>query len=376
MDAKFDIKFMALALNLAKRNLGLTAPNPVVGCVIVKDGEIISTGVTAVSGRPHAEKIAIDKVVDKQKLHGATLYVTLEPCCHTGQTAPCTNLIIESKFAKVVIATIDTYKKVNGNGIVKLREAGIDVVCGILEKEAREINKAFFKKQETHLPYVTLKLATSLDGKIATKNFNSKWITGEKARDFSHFLRAQNDAIMVGANTVKHDNPTLDCRIAGLEDHSPTRIIISDDFNFDENANIFSTAKKIKTIILASSINASSNKDKITKLQNLCVEIIFCDENSVAKNGKINLKIALEKIAESGVNSILIEGGQNLASQFLQQNLVDELVWIQNRKIIGNDGIAAIGELGFTALEEVIRNFTKTELQEISDEDFVSIYKR
>jgi len=376
MDEKFDPKFMTLALNLAKKNLGITAPNPVVGCVIVKDGEIISTGITSLGGRPHAENIAINKVLDKQKLNGATLYVTLEPCCHIGQTSACTDLIIENKIKKVVIATIDTYKKVNGNGISALQKAGIEVVCGVLEKEAREINKGFFKKQESNLPYITLKLATSMDGKIAAKDFSSKWITGEKARNFSHILRAQNNAIMVGANTIKYDNPSLDCRILGLEDYSPARIIITKNFDFDEKCKIFSTAKKIKTIILTSNSNNSLQENKITKLKNAGVEIIFCEEKNNEKCNKINLEIALSKIAEIGVNSLLVEGGQNLATQFLQQDLVDELIWIQNRKIIGNDGIAAIGNLEFSTLDNVIKNFTRIELQEISDEDFVATYKR
>jgi len=369
-----DEKFINIALNLARKNLGLTAPNPVVGCVIVKNGEIISTGVTATKGRPHAENIAINKIVDKKLLEGATLYVTLEPCCHIGETSPCTDLIIEHKIKKVVIATIDPYKKVNGGGITKLREAAIDVVCGIMEKPAQEINKAFFKVQNCGLPYLTLKLATSLDGKIATKNFDSKWITGKKARQFSHYLRAQNDAIMVGANTVRNDNPSLDCRISGLSDHSPKKIIIANNLNFDTKLKVFQSASQIPTLVLTNKINHLQQEENCTKLKNLGVEIIFCEEKST-ENNFINIKSALEKIAASGINSVLVEGGRNIATQLLQENLVDELVWIQNKKIIGEDGISAVGTLGFLTINDALQNFTRQELQELGDDDFVSIYK-
>lgn len=354
-----DQKFIAYALNLAKKNLGKTAPNPVVACVIVKDGEIIATSVTAKNGRPHAEKIAIEKVADKKILRGAILCVTLEPCCHFGQTPPCTDEIIKFGFQKVVIATTDPDKRVSGAGIQKLRDAGIEVVCGVLAKEAQEINRGFFKARQSGLPFVTLKLATSLDGKIATKNFDSKWITSEKSRTFSHHLRSINDAILVGANTIKKDNPSLDCRILGREDSSPKRVIISSNFDFDLSAKVFQNSDKIPTLILS---NNTSDK-----FQN----VIFCAE----KNSKVDLRDALEKLCESGVNSVLVEGGQNVATQFLQENLVDELVWIRSSKIIGNDGIAAIGELNFTKISEVLNRFTKAETRNLED-DSIEIFRK
>ncbi|MBP7709556.1 MAG: bifunctional diaminohydroxyphosphoribosylaminopyrimidine deaminase/5-amino-6-(5-phosphoribosylamino)uracil reductase RibD [Rickettsiales bacterium] len=359
MTQNSDQKFIAYALNLAKQNLGLTAPNPVVGCVIVKNGEIISSGVTAKNGRPHAEKIAIEKVANKEILRGATLYVTLEPCSHFGQTPPCVDEIIKCGFKKVVIATQDPDQRVNGSGIKKLQEAAIDVVVGVLEKEAREINRAFFKARQSGLPFVTLKLATSLDGKIATKNFDSKWITSQKSRLFAHHLRATNDAILVGANTIKKDNPSLDCRILGLEDFSPKRFVISNSLDFDLSAKVFQNCEKISTTILS-----SKSSDKF---QNL----ILCDE----KNGQVDLRNALEKLCQSGVNSVLVEGGQNIATQFLRGNLVDELVWIRSSKIIGDDAIAAIGDLGFVNLSEVLNGFTNTETR-ISEDDLIEIYRK
>ncbi len=333
-----DKKFIAYALNLAKKNHGITAPNPVVGCVIVKDGQIISTGVTAKNGRPHAEKIAIEKVADKKILAGAEIYVTLEPCSHLGKTGPCTDEIIKHKFKKVVIAVKDPDERVNGGGIRKLQEARIDVVCGVLEKEAREINRGFFKARKSGMPFVTLKLATSLDGKIATKNFDSKWITSEKARQFSHHLRAINDAIIVGANTIRQDDPTLDCRLAGLEDHSPKPVILSNESNFDSHLRIFQNPKN-PPIILGG-----------------------------------NLSDILKKLCADGFNSVLVEGGRNVATQFLKEGLVDELVWIRNKKIIGEDGISAIGGLGFLKISEVLDGLVRQEIHELK-EDVIEIYK-
>ncbi len=323
MTTNSDQRFISYALKLAQRNLGGTSPNPVVGCVIVSDGKIISSGVTARGGRPHAEKIALDKITDKKILDGATLYVTLEPCSHFGQTSPCVDEIIKNKFKKVVIATQDPDSRVNGKGIAKLREAGIDVTCGpwdkILEKEAKEINRGFFTAKKLGRPFVTLKIATSLDGKIATKNFDSKWITSENARNFSHLLRAKNDAILVGANTVAKDNPRLDCRLPGLEEFSPRIVILSH------------------------------------------------------KNFSGELEDILKQLCSEGVNSLLVEGGQNVATQFLQKNLVDELVWIRNKKIIGSDGISAIGEMNFTKISEVLDNFERREIREM-EEDVIEIF--
>ena len=338
MNKNSDKKFISYALNLAKKNCGITAPNPVVGCVIVKNDQIISTGVTARNGRPHAEKIAIEKISDKQILNGAEIYVTLEPCSHFGQTNPCIDEIIKYKFKKVVIATQDPDERINGNGIKKLQEAGINVVCGVLEKEAQEINRGFFKVKKVRLPFVTLKIATSLDGKIATKNFDSKWITSEQARQFGHLLRARNDAIIVGANTIRKDNPSLDCRISGLEDFSPKPVIISHQTNFDLSLKIFQNPKN-PPIILGG-----------------------------------NLSDILKKLGAEGFNSVLIEGGQNIATQFLKENLVDELVWIRNKKIIGEDGIAAIGAMGFSTIDATLNHFTKQEIREL-EEDVIEIYK-
>lgn len=362
MSRKSDYNYINYALNLTKKTAGSTSPNPTVACVIVKNDEIISTGVTAKNGRPHAEQIAINKIADKEIFLDAEIYITLEPCAHFGQTPPCVEEIIKNRFKRVIIATKDPDKRVNGLGITKLKNAGIEVTFGILEKEAQEINRAFFKAKQTGLPFVTLKLATSLDGKIATKNGDSKWITSEKSRLFSHHLRSINDAILVGANTVRNDNPSLDCRISGLEEFSPKRVILSNKLNFDPEAKIFQNCDKIPTIILSNNNNF--------KFEIPSVKIISCAK----RNDLIDLEDALKKLCATGINSVLIEGGQNVATQFLQENLVDELIWIRSNKIIGNDGISAIGDLNFTKISDIFDKMKKTETR-FSDSDLIEIYR-
>lgn len=343
----YDIKFMSYALNLSKINLGNTSSNPTVGAVITKNHQIISTGITAKNGRPHAETIAIEKIKDKEILQNATLYVTLEPCFHQGKTNPCVDEIIKYGFKKVVIATKDDDKRVDGKAIKKLEDSGIEVVCGILEKEAREINRAFFKSRNKNLPFITLKLATSLDGKIACQNFASRWITNEKSRKFVHYLRSINNAILTGGNSIRKDNPSLTCRIKGIEDYSPKPIIISNSLNFDESFNIF----KSNPIILTCNENKNINS---------FAKIILCK----GSKNLVDLKDALQKLNElEEINSILVECGGNLATQLLQQNLVDELIWIRSPKIIGNDGISAIENLGFNSIDEALNNFTKIRTQ-------------
>lgn len=352
-----DIKFLSYALNLTHQNLGLTAPNPVVGCVIVKNGKIISAAVTAPGGRPHAEKIAIDKISDPKILNGSTLYVTLEPCAHHGQTAPCLDEIIKYRFKKVVIAIIDPDPRVNGKSIKKLREAGIKVVYSPskeLEKEAQEINRGFFKARLTSRPFITLKLATSLDGKIATKNFDSKWITNEKTRKFAHYLRSINDAILIGSGTLKKDNPMLNCRISGLEKFSPKRVVITSNPDFDSNLQIFQTAKKSTTMIL-------TNRES-SGLTNLGAKVILCAE----KNGQIDLFDALQKLCLNGINSVLVEGGKYLATQFLLADLVDELVLMRSNKIIGEDGISIVGTMDCAKVSTAINLFSRKKVKEFA----------
>ncbi|MCE3255088.1 MAG: ribD [Rickettsiaceae bacterium] len=354
--------YIKFALGIAKKNIGITAPNPSVGCVLVKNGAIISTGVTGQNGTPHAETVAIEKA-GKNSI-GATLYVTLEPCSHFGKTPPCVDLIIKSKISKVIIACVDPDSRVNGEGIKKLQEAKIEVVVGILEDEARKLNQGFFGSRTKKMPFVTLKLATSLDGKIATKNGDSKWITSEQSRQFGHYLRAKNDAILVGASTVKADDPMLDCRINSLEKYSPKRFILSSKLDIALESRIVQTAKQIPTYILTNSSDTQRFIDAGVNIINF--------ENS---NDKIDPKILLTKICEIGVNNLLIEGGAKLATQFLKADLVDRLIWIQSPKIVGGDGVDAVADLDLSKIEQSLK-FKITRTKKIDEDLLVELEKK
>lgn len=348
----FDTKFLSYALNLTKKHVGATSSNPAVGCVIVKNNEIIASAVTARNGRPHAEKIAIDSVLDKNLLVGATIYTTLEPCCHFGETPPCVQEIIKYKFHRIVIASKDYDARVNGMGIEILQKSDIEVSFGILQEKAKEVYKAFFKSRLKNIPYTTLKIATSLDGKIATKSFDSKWISSEKSRRFAHYLRANNDAILIGANTLRSDNPSLNCRLLGLEDFSPQIILITNSFNFNFESKIFDN-----NVIILTSKKDVKNTPKNSK-------IILCKE----KNGLVDLQDALIQINKIGFNSLLIEGGGNISSQFLQENLIDELILIRSNKIIGNDGIAAIKNMNIDKIADIKNSFKRSQIKEFDDD--------
>lgn len=347
---------MNLALNLAKKNIGATSLNPTVGCVIVKDKKILTTGITSNGGRPHAEQNAIAKLQQKD-LEGSTLYVTLEPCFHFGQTPPCVDLIIKSKIEKVVIACQDPDPRVNGKSIKKLQENNIEVVVGIEKEKAIEINAGFFKAKLEKMPFVTLKLATAIDGKIATKNFDSKWITSDKSRIYAHYLRARNDAILVGSNTLEKDNPQLDCRIEGLNKLSPIKIILSNKLDIDINKDIFS--KNTNYI-------ATNNKD--LEKQNLYLKR---GVNIIQFSNLTNL---LNNLVNLGINNLLIEGGSEVSGAFLKENLIDKIIHFQAPKIIGNDGISAISDLNILRLENSL-NFQKVKSRNFG-QDQVTTYKK
>ncbi|MGL9758786.1 MAG: bifunctional diaminohydroxyphosphoribosylaminopyrimidine deaminase/5-amino-6-(5-phosphoribosylamino)uracil reductase RibD [Wolbachia sp.] len=257
---------MSIALRLAEKNLGNVAPNPAVGCVIVKDGTIISEGYTGIGGRPHAEIVALQNA--KGSTQDATMYITLEPCCHFGVTEPCTAGIIRAGIKRVVIATIDPDSRVSGRGIKVLKEAGIEVEQGIMQKEAEKLNIGFFTTKELHRPFIACKIATTLDGKIATFTGDSKWITSENTRNWMHELRAKYDAIMIGSNTLINDDPLLTCRLPGFEDRSPIRLIIDSQGKLKEEHNIAKTADKITTWVITN----NKVKKKIKSINYLIVD--------------------------------------------------------------------------------------------------------
>src|SRR5512143_342746 len=262
----FDEKYMRMALRLAARAKGRTSPNPMVGAVVVKNGKVVATGYHHRAGEPHAEAIALRKAGRQAK--GATLYVTLEPCSHTDKrTPPCTPLVMQSGVKRVVIGMIDPNPRVSGGGVKTLGKAGLEVVTGVLETGAKKLNEAFIKHISSGMPFVTLKIAQTLDGKVATATGESKWITGELARQEGHRLRDTNDAILVGINTVLKDNPSLTARVPGGRD--PLRVIVDSRLRIPADARVITQKSSVGTVVAAL---ADAPKAKIKKLQDAGAE--------------------------------------------------------------------------------------------------------
>lgn len=335
---------MRTALGLAARGLGRVWPNPAVGCVVVKDGAVVGRGWTQPGGRPHAETEAIRRA--GVRTAGATAYVTLEPCSHHGQTPPCADALIDAGIARVVVATEDPDSRVSGQGLERLREAGIDVMTGVLEAEARTLNAGFFSRTLKGRPFVTLKTASSMDGRIATHAGHSQWITGTPARARSHYMRAVHDAILVGSRTVMADDPALTCRLPGIEDQSPVRIVVDSSLQTPLTAKLIREARQVPTWFI---VTAEGDKQRRQALEDTGVEVITVDKDS---NGYTDLKEGLEALAERGVNSVFVEGGGAVAASLLQAGLVDALAWFHAPKVIGGDGIAAIAALGIDTVAD------------------------
>ncbi len=329
----FDKLFMQKALQLAARGKGETSPNPLVGAVIVKGGKIIAQGYHKKAGTPHAEIVALNKAGPMAK--GATLYVTLEPCCHTDKkTPPCTNSIIESGIKKVVAAMTDPNPKVSGNGLKALRKAGVEVKSGVLKSEAARLNEAFTKYISTKEPFVILKIAQSLDGKIATSRGESKWITGEIARKRVHQLRHETDALLVGIGTVQKDNPSLDCRVKGGS--NPYRIVVDSSLRISPGSKIFKHNDN-KTII-ATTDRASTRK--INRLTKLGARILIIK----SRRGRVDLKSLMKELGKLEITSIMIEGGSSVSAAALSSNIVDKIMFFIAPKIIGGaDSISSVG---------------------------------
>lgn len=363
-----DNKFMKMALNEAKKGLGFTSPNPMVGAVIVKDGKVISKGYHHACGMPHAERDALANVINNVSTENSTIYVTLEPCCHYGKTPPCTEAIIDAKISRVVCAMADPNPKVSGKGIEILRNNGINVEVGLLEDEARRLNEFFLTRQMKKRPFVALKIAQTLDGKTASHSGKSKWITGEKARNHGHFLRHKYMGILVGINTVISDDPMLNCRFdqnlcdnpnpeydilrkdnPKLALRNPVRIILDSKLSLPLDSKIVKTSAKIKTIVITSKESSSSaeNKEKIKDLRELQVSILAVSLND---NGRIDLSEALEQLAlpPYEIDSILVEGGASVHDSFLREQLADYVHIYTAPKILGGrNALSSISGIGF-----------------------------
>jgi len=346
-----DESYIKLTLEIAKKGIGLVSPNPLVGCIIVKDNRIIGAGFHQKFGQNHAEINAIENATEV--VEGSTLYVNLEPCVHYGKTPPCVDKIIEKKIKRVVIGTLDMNPLVSGKGVKKLLENGVEVKVGLLENECIDLNRFFFKYITKKIPYVTLKIAQTIDGKIADVKGNSKWITSKQARRYVHLLRAKYDAVLVGSNTIQKDNPLLTVRFT--EGRNPKRIILDTKLGLNPNYKIFNTEKNIYII---TSKDSEKKKRKIKTLLDLGVKIIFVP----TENRKISLLSALTEIVKENVASILVEGGSQIFTSFIKQNLFDEMRLFISPKLLGK-GLNVINDIGINSINQSLKlkinNFEK-----------------
>lgn len=357
---------MRAALGLARRGLGNVWPNPAVGCVIVQGGRVVGRGWTQPGGRPHAETEAL--AMAGAAARGATAYVTLEPCSHHGKTPPCAEALIQAGIARVVAAIEDTDPRVSGQGFEMLRAAGIEVKTGVCAEEARELNAGFFLRQREGRPLVTLKLATTLDGRIATHSGESKWITGSAARQAGHLLRAENDVIMVGSGTALADDPELTCRLPGLEERSPVRVVVDGRLRLPLTSKVVSTASEIPTWLLTLE---GGDIERIAAYQDAGVDVVEVAENP---DHSVDLSAALVALAESGVTRVLVEGGAHLAAGLLRAGLVDRLVWFRAARMMGGDGLPAAVGFGIDHLVQT-PHFNRLATVPVGD-DVMEIYKK
>lgn len=311
----FDRECLARAIQLAKNGLYTTGSNPRVGCVVVKDKKIIAEGWHKKAGEAHAEVNALNLLADIKLAQGATAYVSLEPCCHTGKTGPCTEALIKAGIKRVVCAMQDPAPQVSGKGLLALKNAGIEVTCGLLQAEAENINPGFIKRMKTGLPMVRVKLAMSIDGKIALANGESKWITGEAARADVHRYRACADAIVTGIETVMADDPLMTARIEGEEIAQPLRVVVDSFFRIKKSARIFSNDGLCK---IATCINKGDFHINADSAQ------------------RVDLKELLLKLGEQQVNEVWVEAGPTLAGAFIEQELVDELIIYMAPVLLGD----------------------------------------
>jgi len=327
-----DTFYMQLALDLAKRGIGFTSPNPVVGAVVVKNGEIVGKGYHRKAGGAHAEANAIKNAGELTE--GATLFVNLEPCNHSGRTPPCTRSIVEAGIRRVVAAMPDPNPDVEGEGIAYLRDKGLDVSLGICEEDARKLNEAFIKYVKTKRPFVTVKCAMTLDGRIATKSGDSKWITGEEARSFVHEMRHASDAIMVGVNTVKKDNPRLTTRLGDQKDADPKRVILDTHLTIPEDATILQIESDSVTMVITGTGDSDAAKvEKQSRLEQMGALVL----QSPLQNGLLAWDPLMARLGGMGITSLMIEGGSRVIGSALQAGIVDKIVFFYAPKILGGD---------------------------------------
>lgn len=335
-----DEYYMKLAIALARKGRFYVAPNPMVGAVVVKKGMIIGRGYHQRFGGNHAEINAIHNA--GEDIAGSTLYVTLEPCCHEGKTPPCTDSIIKNKIARVVIGTIDSNPLVSCQGINYLQSCGIEVKTGVLENECRKLNEKFFHYMETGLPFVTVKYAQTLDGRIATATGESQWISSTASLKFAHQLRAEHDAILVGRKTVDKDNPELTVRL--VKGRNPLRVIVDSELKISPTAKVLQNISKSPTLI------ATIKKPDDARFKRIAATGAEILSVKADKDGRVDLRTLFKFLAERKISSVLVEGGAQIITSVLKNNLANRIVTIIAPKIIGK-GIEAVGDLNITNLD-------------------------
>jgi diaminohydroxyphosphoribosylaminopyrimidine deaminase / 5-amino-6-(5-phosphoribosylamino)uracil reductase len=338
---------MRMAFSLARKGLGGTSPNPMVGAVLVKAGRIVGKGYHKKAGGPHAEVAALSDA--KEEVKGSVLYVNLEPCVHLGKTPPCADALIEAGIKKVVISMLDPNPLVNGKGVQKLRKAGIDVKVGILEEEAKRLNEAFIVSMERKRPFFTLKAALSLDGKIATKTCDSKWISNEESRKYTDSLRAVADGILVGINTVIADNPMLVPKIVRPK-KIPVRIVLDSKLRIPLACDMVKTSEKYPTWIFT---GEDSRADKEAKLKSMGIDVIRVPKD---ENGRVSLKHACDELYKRGIMDVIVEGGGEVNSALLKEGLIDKIFFFYGSILIGGKGaFNLIGGKGIDFLKDAYR---------------------
>jgi diaminohydroxyphosphoribosylaminopyrimidine deaminase / 5-amino-6-(5-phosphoribosylamino)uracil reductase len=329
-----DATWMRRALRLAERGRGLAGPNPPVGAVVVRDGEVVGEGFHRGPGTPHAEVLAIEAAGERTR--GATLYVTLEPCTHQGRTPPCAPQVIEAGFAGVVIGATDPNPAVDGRGIATLREAGIDVEAGVLEADAERLIQAFSKHIRTGRPFVTAKMAVSLDGRAAAADGSSRWITGPSARRDAHRLRAGADAIIVGVSTVVRDDPKLTVRLRGYRGRQPLRVVVDSSSRTPPEAAVLDDAAP--TLIATTD---KATEEAVDALRSRGVEILRLP----ARDGRVDLAAVMEQLGKRGLAEVLIEGGPTVLGDAVERGLIDRFVFYVAPKLLGSGGPGAVAAL-------------------------------
>ncbi len=345
-----DSDYMKRAIRLAGKGTPMVSPNPRVGCVVVSQGKIIAEGYHARFGGPHAEQTALAGL-NPSRCRRSTLYVTLEPCDHFGKTPPCTEAILSAKIGRVVIGCTDPNPIVRGKGIRRLRRAGIEVCTGILEAECRELNKAFFKFIRTRTPYITLKIAQTLDGKIATRNGDSKWISHEPSRRMVHKLRGEHDAVLVGIRTVLQDDPELtvrDSRGTRSGTFSPRRIVLDSRLRIPSRAKLLHLLDPERTIIATTDRAPAARR---TELERTGARVWVLRKD---RTGRVSLRDLMKKMAGDGITSVLVEGGSSIFTSFIQSGDMDRMIVFTSPKFFGT-GLSALGDLGIRSPGNAVR---------------------